>query len=734
MTDIKISQLGSATSLSDSDLFAVSKSLGGSSWESKSISAESMLKAFASSSRSLKVALDGIRDASTIKDAIVLAVALNPTETDPVCIQVMPGTYYEDNPMTIPEWVSIYSEGGIYSAGVVANNDGVIFSVSGNSSLDGFTIFGSPAFSNTAYQSASTSTSSVIKDCLIENCYVGVLSDNGSVIANTISGLSLAKVFDKYMRATNGGFIVATNCSLNGIVTRPLCGFSSSGSGSELYLWGCSVNNCVKGLSAGQSGYIDVFSAHINDCDSAIHIGSTGSSHIKAIGCILEDSVNYDLFIESATARLSYSGHIDSSKFSIVSGAEVNIVADDENYDGGLITGSTSLQGKLSVGTPGAIALGEDVEVNMGEGSSFVNDKYGNEIVEYWSYDASAASGSRFTRFANNAGTQLTAANDAIIIGCKYPFPAIRLDVDVALTTAAGYLVPEYWDGSMWIDLSASAAPSGDPAAGLAGYRRSDFTKRLNQIFRNVETQFVEFSSALFSNGDWASDNDVLDEIPAWDAGDDFYAIRIRNNGALTTGMQFSDGLVKPHSFMVSTSGQKANFGLYRTDESLYVDSKLFYPDPTNPPSYTNLPMSTNITYPDLPTFLKANAVSKVAISFTIPNDIDTASPLYCYVDGAVTTTDIGNDMVTTMYIARVDSQNPGTIGSLPEVSVDQLTTVTTAANTFVSVVQDIDISSYRGDDLLLVGFARFATDPSDTFSGDFIIGDITFRYKSKFV
>jgi hypothetical protein len=86
------------------------------------------------------------------------------------------------------------------------------------------------------------------------------------------------------------------------------------------------------------------------------------------------------------------------------------------------------------------------------------------------------------------------------------------------------------------------------------------------------------------------------------------------------------------------------------------------------------------------------------------------------------------------MYIARVDGQNPGTIGSLPENEIDQITTISTNANSFVSIVQDIDVSQYRPGDLFFFAFQRNATDPSDTFSGNLIVGDVTFNYHVKFV
>lgn len=723
MSDVKISQLNSDTTIGDSDLLPFSKSLGGGQWESKSITG-SNLSGSLTSTRILTVNKSGIRDADTIKDAIDLAVALSPTQANPVVIKVMPGSYAEDNPISVPEWVSIYAEGKYYGAIIVASNDGNIFVGNGNSTIERLTIVGSVAFSNTAYISTTTTTG-VITNCALINCRQGIVSDGGSINASFIIGTSVVGGLDTLLRAIDGGYILGTSC----VSTGGTNGFCSCGSGSELYLYSCQAEDCINGLYADDDGYIDAFSNRFEDCTNGIHIGSTGSSQVKAVGCVIEDSVTNDIYIESATARLAYIGHIDSSKFSIISGATVDIVADDENFGGGLVVGKASLQGKVAIGTPGAIILEEDMQLNVGEGNAFELDKQGNPIVEYWSCDDSAASGSKFTRFANNAGTQRTGANDAIIVGCKYPFPAIRINIITPLTTA-NYLTTEYWNGSTWVDLTARLE-----GGGVAGYKRLDFTRRKNQIFRNTELQFVEMSSELFSNGDWAAANNVLDEIPSWDAGESFYAVRFRNNGPLTSGMVFDDGKVKPHSFMISTSGRKANFGVYRTSKIYVIDSKGFYADPTTPPAYVTLPMSTHITYANNPTFLKTNVESKISVAFIIPDDIDTASPLQCYVDGVVTANDPDKDIYTTMYRAYIDSTDPAApVGSLPEVEVEQLTTVTEGANTFISVVQDFDISGMSPGDQLLIAVSRFATDPADTYSGDFILGNVTFKYKAKFV
>lgn len=713
MSDIKISQLNRATSVNNTDLFPISQSLVGGNWESKAVAAENIYKSFGSSTRSLKVCKEGVRDADNIKDAVALAVALSPTQANPVVIKVMTGSYLEDNPISVPEWVSIYSDGGSYSSIIVASNTGNVFVGNGNSVVSGFTIVGT--LPNTVAYKSSTATTGIFTYCVMVNCDTAVLCDGGSINTSFIIGLS---VTTRFVNVINGGYVLVTS----GITTGGDKGFCSSGVGTELYLFSCQADGCTTGISAGQGGYIDAFSCHLEDCNSSIHIGATGSSHIKAMGCIVEDSVINDLYIQSPTARMSYSGHLDSSKFDIVSGAVVNIVADDENIDGGLIVGKASLQGKTSIGYPGAIEAGADIQLNIGDGSAFINDNQGNEIVEYWSYDASAASGSKFTRFANNAGTQLANSSDAIYVGCKFQFPAIRLDVDVAAVLGSADITTEYWNGTTWTEVK------------VAGYKRSTFARRANRIFQNVETQFVECGVDLYNNGDWQDEINITDEVPDWDNGLPMYPLRFRNNGALTSGMQFTNGLVKPDSFMISTSGFKANFGIYRTHKALYIDSENFSKDVTNPPTYTTLQMSPHVSYDNIPSFTKANAISMISSAFIIPCDVDTSSPLQIFIDG-VTTSATAGDIVTTIYIARIDHLNPPTTVPITDAEIGpQVTTTSGVANAFLTVTQDIDISGYDEDDLLLISFARLASDGSDTYTGDYILGDITIKHMAKFV
>jgi hypothetical protein len=304
MTDIKISQLGSTTTLESADLIPVSKSLGGGNWESKSISGLNLLHGL-TSTRLLTVNSNGTADASNIKDAVAIALSMSPTQDDIVAIQVYNGTYLEDNPIVIPPWVTISTVSGFYGVMVTAINDGNIFqSTGGGVVLNGLTIVGGTGFSNVGFLSTSFNPS-LIQNCAIVDCEVGIWSNGGHINSTIIKGSSLTKSINKFLYASNGGYLSCTTGILGDNGNTSTYGLYSDGAGSEIYLFSGYISYATNGIYANNNGYIDSFSSHFDHCNNSIYIGSTGSSHIKAVGVVVEDSVTNDVLVESATARLA---------------------------------------------------------------------------------------------------------------------------------------------------------------------------------------------------------------------------------------------------------------------------------------------------------------------------------------------------------------------------------------------------------------------------------------------
>ena len=118
MVDIKISQLTNVSSSQLTDLFEISRNLGGGSFESHSLTYRDLLHSIVGDNI-ITVDSDS-SDATSIEDAISQANAKVPSSTNPVVILVQPGVYTENNPLTVPDYVSIIAFGDSNTTSILA--------------------------------------------------------------------------------------------------------------------------------------------------------------------------------------------------------------------------------------------------------------------------------------------------------------------------------------------------------------------------------------------------------------------------------------------------------------------------------------------------------------------------------------------------------------------------------------------------------------------------------------
>lgn len=365
---------------------------------------------------------------------------------------------------------------------------------------------------------------------------------------------------------------------------------------------------------------------------------------------------------------------------------------------------------KGDIGVPGAFT-----GLDIGEGGSYDTFIDGVEICEYWAYDDSAVSGSKFSRFASNAGTQLSAINDAIVIGSKFKFCGARLAVDVLMNPGAFKTTVQYWNGSAWVTTTSAC------------YEKDVFIERQNLHFRDVETQYVEISRDAGVLMD--SDNNILDEIPDTDAGIAFYWIRFQNTGLLTTPMQFSEGKVRGDDLDIAGSARALLWGLFRRPDMIFSGLGGFN-STTNAPQSQDVDISTNISLDGNKNQFNDGVTRQLTFQSMIPIWACTASPAKLKVFGQPQSTNTGDiDMRL-----RVSGWSDGDVvdGTIPEVE----TTVSIAANGVIDKQQtlsyDLDIESFVLGSNIVVQFARLGG--TDGFTGDFKTLGAALEYQRKFL
>jgi hypothetical protein len=486
-------------------------------------------------------------------------------------------------------------------------------------------------------------------------------------------------------------------------------------------IFGSYVNYCSSGIYVKNSGVLEGNAIEIEDCTNAINVPNIGSNvSVRFLASAIEESTTYDILIDSPTATVSFFGAMDYNKRSIVNGARFLSLGASESDQIVQLSGETHAEQSIHIGTPGGIISGNDIAITIGDAGIYNKDKYGTEIVEYWKYDASAPSGSRFTRYINNSGVQLSDIGDALIIGSRYPFSALNLDVDVAAVLGSSNIIAEHWHNtSVW-----ESHP-------IAVYESQNMTHRQNNPFQNVETQFIEIALSVYN--DWVADINVLNEIPNWNSGNDFYAIRFRNTtSALTSPMTFSHGAVIGDDIELGRAYSGFNWGKFRKNEVTLVIVSEMVPNPAYPTYSSTTSFSPNVSGTLANSKFIDDAVGSLIFPFILPTWIDTSTPIRAEL-GFYT---VGASLGDVEFKLRLVPIGGGFIadGTGTEVVTSIVSPTYGVPNLFAGGIVDVDISDYPPGQNFAASIERDATigNALDTLSDDVVLVAITLNYKRK--
>ena len=449
---------------------------------------------------------------------------------------------------------------------------------------------------------------------------------------------------------------------------------------------------------------------------NALHTGSVGTlNQMRLNSTHIHQSIGQDIRSDSSVAHFVLLGLLyNTGKRSIASGTHFEVTSFDGRSDIIRNSGEFIFEQKGDIGIPGKFS-----GLDVGEGGSYDTDENGAKIVEYWSFDNSLASGSKFTKFVNNAGTQLADQDDAIYIGSKFAFSALRLNILTAMNPGANSITVEYWNGSTWATVS------------KAVYEKNNLIHRANVMFENIETQYIEHSLDIYI--DWTIANDVLDQIPDSTLGVDMYWIRYRNTGgALTTATIFDSGKVRGDDFDVTSAKINVNWGRNRVVENILKEQGLFNAA-TNSPANNDINLSANITLDGVSNSFSATALDQLTTITHIPLWVDTSTDLKIKILGFGTDTDTG-DIEYEVILVKHKNGDAIDSGSLVEIASNVIAAYNGTIGEQQSYIITIPIETFSPDDNLAILVKRDATagNIDDTYTGAFTIISIDFEYTRK--
>jgi len=747
MADKSLSQLSEMTTLEADDLVAVSKNLGGGSYESQYIKRENLLVPLSNVLYVSKTGSDTEGDGDAHSPYLTINGALsNITDNGPTnsyTIAVAPGIYTE-TPIAMKNYVDIRAIAGPFTTTISASSaSDTIVTSTGYNTLAGFSLTG--ATSGTAFLMATPGVpSSIVKDCVIYNCANGIeCTSSSSVVVINLTTAPVGSVTN-LIYANSGtirgtGLVVPVACSITNV-------FHANGSTSKIdfVTFECVSTNVTTGIKCDdgatltvRAGEIDgatdgvyilgtdssliISSMTIRNCTNAMRADGTGKITISS--CEFRTSSSLDFLVESLDVEIHIIGldaNFGLAQFPAGYANEIVFIQDDFEGDEGF-----KFSGELAVGRPD-----RGSELIAGEGDSYTSGMVvlttdstassttdgGNFVDE--SEDASSSSGSTFS-------FQGTAANHTILIGSQRQTATDLVKhwgIKVKQTTAAVEVTPksfvfEYWNGSAWTEFAVQSTES------------SEFYNYADEVFiRANSSEHIRFGLTEDVTGtDWTKK--TIDSK-------NLYWTRIRIDTAVTTAPVFEQFKLSCNRFEANPDGTNTYHGRSRFRVSLNAAGNVFGESGGVAAWTTAIGLGTE---PDgwthqCPNSLLNDAGDAIYYQFSIPKGMDTSLPIFVdltFLDTVNTGSGLDIDMTIGFKVVEVqgvlEADPSGGITPVARTLVNTESKTATAAQSDSVKVDDVDttkiqfvefgpfyISGYYPGDMV---FIRFELDDLGTSS-----------------
>nr|QBK88863.1 MAG: hypothetical protein LCMiAC01_05450 [Mimivirus LCMiAC01] len=645
-------------------------------------------------------------DYTSIKDAIT-------NNNNPNTIfKVYPGTYVENNPITLPIGCSLMAAGTPGNTTIVALNPGSdIIILNPWCKIEGFAIYGaSTAGSRGIYFDGSINGSSYssINQCIIQHCDIGIETDNGpgtlicyySLIHPTASTLA------KGVYVHSGGQFVASSIRVTGIPTVPLYvtdAFVCAGSGSKLSLTTASGNYCTTSLNLNDGGNFELTLYTTNGCGTGLYIGNTGTtSKIRATALNMIGSITYDIDVQATDAEISLfsseiDGNIINNPNSVIINAKFYSFKDNKKFQ--------TITGDLRIGT-----LSNPSTVMMGEG------KYKNSTITVFSNDnleagtwvdntaaALSSDNSVFNLF------QAVTAGNCLYVGSTSNIYGIKANITTATTSTPSKsdIIAEYWDGSAWTSLNSMQLLATSP-----------YYNNMDSFVASANKQHIRYNVTTVTS----MPNKTLNSVnKKW--------IRYRIVNAIT-------GLPQAEYIKLHTNAKKINkdgFTEYLGDARKCCALQLnTYPSNSTPVSQ-EIFLSDNLSVKKIDNKFADSVVTRIGLSTYIKKCTDTSFPIklkFAFVGDSDTAGDV-EWKVRYAYTTSGSSVYHNTTDAPSEAS--GVTTVTKISSIAINSsdkdireviemnIEDINVNPSSGDEhILWVSLERDASggNANDTYTG----------------
>ena len=278
--------------------------------------------------------------------------------------------------------------------------------------------------------------------------------------------------------------------------------------------------------------------------------------------------------------------------------------------------------------------------------------------IQAYTYDASAASGARFTALDINAeNTLLANIGDRLYVGVPDIFWAAQVIVGVA-SSAEGPWVARYWDGGALVSTSWMVA------------KATGAVRLGNAFMQAVEAQCATWDRDVAL--DWAVADNVLDAIP--NTGAPLFWIVFEATATLATPPRMDKLSVRGSDFVIARGDPSHVIfrGRMRSVRTDTIDAASLKRSGPNSPTLIDVPIGTGIDTPAQ----RFGQNDRLPLFWDIPDDCDTS----CAVRVALAFTSGGVTTITTALAYRIVASGAAiNAGIAPDATVVTVLTPTGA-------------------------------------------------------
>lgn len=392
------------------------------------------------------------RDYSSIKEAVTA------NYVDNMIFKIYPGTYVEDNPITLPKGSSLVGVGSASNTFIVAQNaDEDLLVVYPGCKIKNFMLMNaSGAGSRAIFYDGNLSTTPSyvnINKCIIRNCNIGIEAthSNAIIISDRCLIMPGGPMPDKGAYIHDGAQFIFLNSRVMGLASPPIpmnYGIYVTGLGSLVSLATASIHRCNIGLYIDDNAISDINLATFMYNDKSIIVGSTDvKSIIRGSTLQVKSSTTYDMDIQATDAIINlFSCELDEELINNPNGVKINAKIYTNKNDKKFQT----MTGDLRIGSvinPASSSFGE------GKYSTALYTVLSNDDLEVGTWvdntENAKGDGDNFDFFQN------TAIGNCAYIGFNSVIPGIKINVTIKTTSTHPKtdVIWEYWNGSDWIEI-----------------------------------------------------------------------------------------------------------------------------------------------------------------------------------------------------------------------------------------------------------------------------------------